>query len=54
MLASLFLQGFGLGAFLEIVGADEEDDALRVEGEHVVLEAKEDAARGVAADAAVR
>ena len=30
--------GLGLGAFLEVVGADEENDALRIEREHVALE----------------
>src|SRR4029450_9699404 len=38
---------------LEIVGADEEHDRPRVEIENVLLQADEDAARRVAADAAV-
>ena len=38
---------------LEVVGADQEDDRGRVEGEHVLLEANQDAAGGVAADASV-
>jgi hypothetical protein len=43
----------GCGLFLEVVGADEEDDGDRVEGENVVVQPKKNAASGVAADAAV-
>ncbi len=44
----------GGGTFLEVVRADEQHDGRRVEREHVLLEPQQDAARRVAADAAVR
>ena len=43
----------GRRLLLEIVGPDQDDDGARVQVEDVLLQADEDAARGVAADAAV-
>ena len=39
--------------FLEVVGADQQDDRSRMQREHVFVQADEHTARGVAADAAV-
>ncbi|MFM1944528.1 MAG: hypothetical protein RI897_3510 [Verrucomicrobiota bacterium] len=45
--------GFGCGVFFEVIGADEEDDGFGVQGEDIFLEADDEAAGGIATDAAV-
>ena len=45
--------GLGVGLVFEVVGAEEQRDAGRMQREHVFLEAQQHTAGGVAADAAV-
>src|ERR1041385_7637300 len=44
---------FRVGLFFQIIGANEQDDGLRLQIEHIFFQANEHAAGSIAADAAI-